>query len=70
MVRDGVAAAPHDLLHCCTVCFNVKQAAQASIVRAEAFAVATLSFVLLLQWLTSFIEKRLAKHKHAEDMLR
>ncbi len=43
---------------------------QTATLRAEAFAVGTIAFVLLVQWVTSKIEKTLADHKHAEDMLR
>ena len=41
-----------------------------SVLATEGFAAATICFVLLLQALTSFIEKKLVRHKHAEDMLR
>ncbi len=43
---------------------------QSSVLQAEAFAVCTIGFVLAVQWLTSKVEKALATHKHAEDMLR
>ena len=43
---------------------------QSEILRAEAFAVGTIAFVLTVQWVTDKIEKALSSHKHAEDMLR